>query len=166
MKISIIVAIAENNAIGKDNKLLWHIRDDLKLFKRTTLGHVIVMGRKSYESIGRPLPGRTNVVVTRNEHYRPDGVEVFSSLKSVFEHFSKTEKEIFVIGGGEIYRQTLETAHILHISHVETRVEDADTYFPEVNWEDWEMTDEEKYEKDERNDFPFIYKVYNRKQPS
>lgn len=162
MRISIIVAIAENNAIGKDNKLLWHIRDDLKLFKRTTLNHVIVMGRKSYESIGRPLPNRRNVVVTRKRDYQPEGVEVFLSLNSVFEHFRKTEEEIFVIGGGEIYRQTLDDAHILHISHVATRVEDADTYFPNVNWEEWKLVSEEHYDKKEFNDFAFDYRVYER----
>jgi len=112
MKISIIVAIAENGAIGRNNQLLWHIKDDLQLFKRTTLNHVIVMGRKSYESIGRPLPNRTNVVVTRKRDYRPEGVLVFHSLNDVFEHFQKIgEEEIFVIGGGEIYRQSLDDAH-------------------------------------------------------
>ncbi|MBO6516203.1 MAG: dihydrofolate reductase [Bacteroidia bacterium] len=162
MKISIIVAIAENLAIGKDNNLLWRISDDLKLFKRTTLGHVIVMGRKSYESIGRPLPGRTNVVVTRKKDYQPEGVQVFSSLTAVFEHFSDSEEEIFVIGGGEIYRQTLDDAHILHVSHVQTSVADADTFFPKVKWDEWNAVYEEDFPKTERNEFPFRYRIYKR----
>lgn len=162
MIISIIVAIAENNAIGKDNKLLWHIKDDLQLFKRTTLNHVIIMGRKSYESIGRPLPKRTNVVITRSRDYQPEGVMVFHSLNDAFDHFKKTEEEVFVIGGGEIYRQSLDDAHKLHISHVHTTVEDADTFFPKVNWQDWKEVKQEDFKKNESNDHDFTYRVYER----
>ena len=163
MIISIIVAIAENNAIGKDNKLLWHIKDDLQLFKRTTLEHVIIMGRKSFESIGRPLPKRTNVVITRKRDYHQEGVMVFHSLNDAFDHFRETEKEVFVIGGGEIYRQSLDDAHKLHISHVHTNVDDADTFFPKVKWEEWKQVTEENYNKSEFNDHNFTYRVYERK---
>ena len=163
MKISIIVAIAQNNAIGKDNKLLWHIKDDLQLFKRTTLNHVIIMGRKSYESIGRPLPKRTNVVITRKRNYNPAGVMVFNSLNDAFDHFRKTEDEVFVIGGGEIYRQSLDDAHVLHISHVHTSVEEADTFFPKVKWEEWEETEELSFKASPTNDFGFTYKKYLKK---
>ncbi len=164
MKISIIAAIAENGAIGRNNQLLWHIKDDLQLFKRTTLDHVIVMGRKSYESIGRPLPRRTNVVVTRKRDYRPDGVLVFHSLNEVFSHFRKKgEEEIFVIGGGEIYRQSIDDANEMHISHVHTTVNDADTFFPTVKWEQWRSVVKEDFEKSEGNDFAFTYKKYIRK---
>ncbi|MFT5723152.1 MAG: dihydrofolate reductase [Bacteroidia bacterium] len=160
MKIHLIAAIATNNAIGKDNQLLWHIRDDLQLFKRTTLNHVIIMGRKSYESIGRPLPKRTNVVITRKRDYQPEGVMVFNSLNEAFDHFRKSEKEVFVIGGGEIYRQSLDDAHILHISHVDVSVEDADTFFPKVKWEEWEAVEEQKFEASEVNDYAFQYRRY------
>ncbi|MFT7591430.1 MAG: dihydrofolate reductase [bacterium] len=162
MQIHLIAAIAQNNAIGKDNQLLWHIKDDLQLFKRTTLNHVIIMGRKSYESIGRPLPKRTNVVITRKIDYQPEGVVVFNSLNDAFDHFKETEDEVFVIGGGEIYRQSLDDAHVLHISHVDTSVEDADTFFPKVKWEEWKTTSEECYKASEVNDFAFEYKTYTR----
>lgn len=161
MKISIVVAVAGNNAIGKDNKLLWHIRDDLQLFKRITLDHVIVMGRKSFESIGKPLPKRTNVVVTRKRDYKPEGVMVFHSLDDVYRHF-QNEEEIFIIGGGEIYRQSLDDAHRLYISHVDTVVEDADTFFPEVDWKDWNLVEERSYEKSDTNDHAFRYGMYER----
>lgn len=163
MKISIIVAIAKNNAIGRNNQLLWHIKDDLQLFKKTTLNHVIIMGRKSYESIGRPLPKRTNVVITRKANYQPDGVLVFKSLNAAFDHFRKLNTdEVFVIGGGEIYRQTLDDADVLHISHVNTNVEDAEVFFPKVDWKLWECIHSEAFEKKEGNDFGFEYKVYRR----
>ena len=161
MKISIIAAVAENYAIGKDNKLLWRIRDDLRLFKRITLGHVIVMGRKSFESIGKALPGRTNVVVTRKKDYQAEDVIVFTSLNDVFEHY-KGEDEIFVIGGGEIYRQSADDAHELHISHVDVSVEDADTFFPKVDWTDWKEIASESFEKNEQNEHSFVYKQYQR----
>ncbi len=163
MKISIIVAIAENRAIGKDNQLLWHISDDLKLFKRTTLDHVIIMGRKSYESIGRPLPRRTNVVITRKKDYQPEGVLVFSSLNAAFDYFRNKEDEVFVIGGGQIYRQSLDDAHVLHVSHVNTNVEDADTFFPRVKWDEWKEVYHESYEQTDKNDHAFDYKVYERR---
>ena len=160
MKIHIIAAIAQNNAIGKDNQLLWHIKDDLQLFKKTTLNNVIIMGRKSYESIGRPLPKRTNVVITRKRDYQPEGVLVFNSLNKAFDHFRKTESEVFVIGGGEIYRQSLDDAHVLHISHVDVSVENADTFFPNVKWEEWEVEFETSFEKSASNDHDFTYKRY------
>jgi dihydrofolate reductase len=162
MIISLIAAIDKNNAIGKDNQLMWRIRDDLKLFKRTTLNHVIVMGRKSYESIGKPLSNRTNVVVTRKRDYQPEGVLVFHSLDAVFEHYEKTEDEIFVIGGGEIYRQSLDNAHMLHISHIDVAAEAPDTYFPKVKWEEWKSVYEESYEKSDVNDHAFRYVMYER----
>ena len=163
MQIHLIAAIAQNNAIGKDNQLLWHIKDDLQLFKRTTLNQVIIMGRKSYESIGRLLPKRTNVVITRKRDYQPEGVIVFNSLNAAFDHFRKTEIEVFVIGGGEIYRQSLDDAHVLHISHVETSVEDADTFFPKVKWEEWSEIEQQSYSASPSNDFGFIYKKYAKK---
>ena len=163
MKIHVIAAIAENNAIGKDNQLLWHIKDDLQLFKKTTLNHVIIMGRKSYESIGRPLPKRTNVVVTRKRDYQPEGLLVFNSLNNAFAHFEKLGEDVFVIGGGEIYRQSVDDAHELHISHVDTSVEDADTFFPKVKWAEWQEEESEAYEASPENDFGFTYRRYSRK---
>ncbi len=163
MQIHLIAAIAQNNAIGKDNQLLWHIKDDLQLFKKTTLNNVLIMGRKSYESIGRPLPKRTNVVITRKRDYQPEGVMVFNSLNQAFDHFRKTESEVFVIGGGEIYRQSLDDAHVLHISHVDVSVEEADTFFPKVKWEEWKVVEEQSYDRSEVNDYAFTYKQYVKK---
>ncbi len=163
MQIHLIAAIAQNNAIGKDNQLLWHIKDDLQLFKKTTLNNVLIMGRKSYESIGRPLPKRTNVVITRKRDYQPEGVMVFNSLNQAFDHFRKTEFEVFVIGGGEIYRQSLDDAHVLHISHVDVSVEEADTFFPKVKWEEWKVVEEQSYDRSEVNDYAFTYKQYVKK---
>ncbi|MCB0734311.1 MAG: dihydrofolate reductase [Bacteroidetes bacterium] len=164
MRISIIAAVAENGAIGKDNQLLWHIRDDLKLFKRTTLGHPIIMGRKSFESIGKALPGRTNVVITRKSHYQPENVLVFNSLNQAFDHFLEIgEDEVFVIGGGEIYRQSLNDANRLHLSHVHATVEDADTWFPTVDFSQWEQIEEESFEQSDVNQHAFTYRVYERK---
>lgn len=162
MQIHLIAAIAQNNAIGKDNQLLWHIKDDLQLFKKTTLNNVIIMGRKSYESIGRPLPKRTNVVITRKRDYQPEGVMVFNSLNQAFDHFRKTESEVFVIGGGEIYRQSLDDAHVLHISHVDVSVEEADTFFPKVKWEEWKVVEEQSFDASEVNDFSFTYRHYEK----
>ena len=122
MQIHLIEAIAQNNAIGKDNQLVWHIKDDLQLFKKTTLNNVIIMGRKSYESIGRPLPKRTNVVITRKRDYQPEGVMVLNSLNQAFANLRKTESDVFVIGGGEISRQRLNNAHVLKISHADFSV--------------------------------------------
>jgi dihydrofolate reductase len=160
MKIHIIAAIATNNAIGRDNQLLWHIKDDLQLFKKTTLNHVIIMGRKSYESIGRPLPKRTNVVITRKRDYAPEGVMVFNSLNAAFAHFEKSEDAVYVIGGGEIYRQSVDDAHEMHISHVDVSVEDADTFFPKVKWEEWEVIESQSFGASEVNDHGFTYKRY------
>ncbi|MBI1306321.1 MAG: dihydrofolate reductase [Bacteroidetes bacterium] len=161
MQISLIAAIAENLAIGKDNQLLWHIRDDLQLFKKITLNHVIIMGRKSFESIGKALPKRTNVVITRNADFKAENVLVFNSLKKAVEHFQhQNEREIFVIGGGEIYRQALPIATKLYLSHVNTSVPDADTFFPEVDFNKWECVSEEAFEQNEGNEFGFVFREY------
>jgi len=160
MKISLIVAISENNAIGKDNQLLWHIRDDLQLFKRTTLNHVIIMGRKSYESIGKPLPKRTTVIITRQSDYQVPGTIVFNSLERALEYFKGKEDVVFITGGGEIYKQSMPYVNEMHISHVKTTVDDADTFFAEVDYSEWQVVEEETYEASEVNEHGFTYKRY------
>ena len=128
--ISIIVAHAKNRVIGKANKLLWHISDDLKRFKTLTTGHPIIMGRKTYESIGKPLPNRTNIIVSRNIN-ELSGCFVYPSLESAIEKVGEIDKEeIFIIGGGEIYRQALPLADRLYVTKVDLNIE-GDTYFPE-----------------------------------
>jgi len=164
MIISVIAAIAQDRAIGKDNDLLWQLRDDLKLFKETTLGHPVVMGRKSFESIGRPLPGRRNIVVTRKRDYEIEGAEVYRSIKEVYALFENSDEEIFILGGGEVYRQTLDDAHKLYISNVEAKYPEADTYFPKIKWEEWTEIESESFGKNESNDHAFVFSLYKRNQ--
>lgn len=158
MITSIIVAISKNNAIGKDNELLWNIPEDLKHFKDTTSGHTIIMGRKTFESIGRALPNRRNIIITRDESYSKDGVEIVNSLIKALDA-CKYEDEVFVIGGGEIYRQALPFADKLYVTHVEKEYE-ADTFFPEIQKDEWvEISNEEHFE----NDPPYKFSVYEKK---
>ena len=133
MMISIITAIGKNNAIGRDNRLLWHIPDDLRHFKKITTGNIIVMGRKTYESIGKPLPNRTNIVVTSDKKYKADGCLVKHSLEEVLnEAKNYGNKEVFIIGGGQIYQQALPHADKLYLTIVDDEPE-ADTFFPDYS---------------------------------
>jgi dihydrofolate reductase len=131
--ISAIAAISKNRALGKDNRLLWHIPEDFKHFKSVTMGHPVIMGRKTFESIGKALPGRLNVVVSRRKEYTAEGVRVVSSLESAIE-LAKTydRTEIFIIGGGELYSQSMDYLDRLYLTIVDTFV-DADTYFPDYS---------------------------------
>lgn len=131
--ISIIVATGQNNAIGCHNKLLWHIPEDLKRFKALTTGHAMVMGRKTYDSIGRPLPNRKNIVVSRQEGLNIDGVEVYSTLEAALE---AAGEDAFVIGGEQIYRQTMSLAQKLYVTAVD-QTHEADAFFPEINPDEW-----------------------------
>ena len=135
MKIALIVAAARNGVIGGGNKMLWRVPEDFAHFKRTTMGHPIIMGRKTWESIGRPLPGRRNVVVTRNADYRAEGAEVVPSLEKAFEALEGTDT-VFVIGGGEIYRQALPSADVVWLTKIGADFE-GDTTFPELPESKW-----------------------------
>lgn len=130
--INIIVAVADNGVIGCQNKLIWHISEDLKRFKRLTTGNTVVMGRKTFESIGRPLPNRKNIVITRDASFTPEGVMVVNSIQDAL----KAGGEIFIIGGGEIYAQTLPLAGRLHLTKVDQSPK-GDTYFPAIDPADW-----------------------------
>ena len=158
MKVSIIVAAGLNNAIGKDNTLLWHLPWDMKYFKERTTGHHILTGRKNYESIPekyRPLASRTNMVISRNLKLRIDGCLVFSTIKAAIDHArEKGEKELFIIGGGEIYKQALTENLVTHIylTRVHANFE-ADTFFPELDEKKWKTTSEIYCQKDEKNPF-------------
>lgn len=142
MNISIIVAVAENWVIGANNQLLWHISDDLKRFKALTSGHSVIMGRKTFESIGRPLPNRRNIVVSRNPNLAIEGCEVVNSLDEAFS-ITTGEYEVFIIGGGELYRKALPLANNLYITKVD-RVFEGDTTFPVVNFDEWQLVREQK----------------------
>lgn len=158
MITSIIVAISKNNAIGKNNSLLWNIPEDLKHFKNITSGHTILMGRKTFESIGRPLPNRRNIVITRDESYKYEGIEVATSLIKALDN-CKYEDEVFIIGGGEIYKQALPFADKLYVTHIEKEY-DADTFFPEISQDIWIETEKEEHPE---NDPPYKFSVYEKK---
>lgn len=166
--LSIIVAVAQNNAIGRKNELLWHISEDLKYFKATTTGHPVIMGRKTYDSIGRPLPGRRNIVVTRRagvegeiKNPQTTSLEVVDCLDKAVE-MARGEGEFFVMGGGEIYNQTFQQADRLYITRIYAEAEDADTFFPEVKPEQWrEIRCGEKLQ-DTENGIEFQFVVYER----
>ena len=166
-KISLVVAVAENGVIGKDNQLVWHLRDDMKFFKELTTGHVILTGRKNYESIPekfRPLPNRVNCIMTRNENYDVPGAQVFPDFQSWMAAFQEDERELFIIGGGEIYRQALEQDIVdeMYITHVHAQPE-GDTFFPNFDTEKWEKEIIMRQQKDERNEFDFVVVKFVRK---
>lgn len=165
--ISLVVAVAENGTIGKDNQLVWHLRDDMKFFKELTTGHVILTGRKNYESIPekfRPLPNRVNCILTRNKKYKAPGAELFSDFKSWVKAFQDDDRQLFVIGGGEIYRQALEKdwIDIMYITQVNAAPE-GDTFFPKFAEEKWYKEILATQEKDERNEFDFVIVKYTKK---
>ncbi|RZJ37854.1 MAG: dihydrofolate reductase [Chryseobacterium sp.] len=159
--ITIIAAIGKNNALGKDNQLLWRLPKDLKHFKIMTENHPIVMGRKTYESIGKPLPNRTNIVVSRKENWFSEEILIVSKLKEAVKFAKKIDEEVFIIGGGEIYNQTMELADRLVITYVDQDFE-ADTFFPKIDLKIWQKTDEEFHPKDEQNDHDFYFQTYEK----
>ena len=148
MTISIIVAISQNHAIGKDNKLLWHLPNDLKHFKTKTSGHTVIMGRKTYDSVGKPLPNRRNIVITRQQLDIP-GCEVVNSLNDALA-LCKTDEEIFIVGGAEIYRQAMSITNKIYLTIVHQNF-DGDTYFPEIEENIWAETEREDFQPDEKN---------------
>ena len=161
-KISIIVAIAENNAIGKENRLLWHISADMQHFKRITAGRTVIMGKKTFFSLPkRPLGNRRNVVISDTPADRFPGCEMAYSIEEAI-HLCDSGKENFVIGGASIYRQFLPHAQKLYITRIH-KVFDADTYFPEISPDEWTITDEENVMNDTQNDFSYSFLTYQRK---
>lgn len=162
--ISIIVAIAQNNAIGKDNRLLFYLPNDLKRFKQLTTGHTIIMGRKTFESLPKgALPNRRNIVLSRNERLYFAGAERFSSLQEAIEHCNDDE-QIFIIGGASVYREALPLADELCLTHIEATPEEADVFFPEIDFNEWEETYREPHPVDERHAVPYEFVNYERKE--
>ncbi len=171
MEKVLIVAIADNNAIGRDNDLLWHISEDLKFFRRTTSGAPVIMGRRTYESIGRPLPKRTNIVVSRGFD-APTGVTVVSSLKDAYDAASASAassdsctfgaERCFIIGGGRIYSQALPEMDRLIITHVHTVIEDADTFFPVIDSSVWKVVSRSGMMTDPETGYQFEFVEYAR----
>lgn len=153
--ISIIVAVAQGGVIGGGGDLLWHISEDLRRFKQITSEHTVIMGRKTYDSIGRPLPRRRNIVITRSEEWSAEGCERASSLEQAVG-MCEGEQEIFVIGGGEIYRQAMPLADRLYLTRVEKEYA-GDTYFPEIRADEWRELSNERYERGEKFEYPFEF---------
>jgi len=161
LKLISIAAVGKNNELGKDNDLLWHLPKDFKRFKKLTTGHFIIMGRKTFESFPKPLPNRTHIVITRQKNYSNEHCIVVHDLDNALKLVEK-EKVVFVIGGGEIYKQFMPIVHELEITKVHAEFE-ADTYFPEIDSEIWELAKEEAHQKDERHKFDFSFQTYKRK---
>jgi len=159
--ITIIAAVSENNALGKDNDLVWHLPDDFKRFKQLTTGHHIVMGRKTFESFPKPLPNRIHIVITRDKNYKKEGAVVVHSLKEALK-IAKKDKQPYIIGGGEIYKQALPLTEKLELTRVHATVE-ADTFFPEIDEKEWELIHQEFHPKDDKHEFAFTYLTYIRK---
>ncbi|MDP2424590.1 MAG: dihydrofolate reductase [Bacteroidales bacterium] len=158
--ISIIAAIATNGLIGKDNRLVWHLPADMRFFKQTTMGHALIMGRKTFESFGKPLPGRTSIVITRQKKFRHPGVIVTHSFYQAL-NMVNTNEEVFVIGGADIYRQALPLAHKLYLTIIHHTF-DGDTFFPEINYCDWKLIKDEYREADDANAFAISFRQYER----
>lgn len=165
MIISLIAALTENRVIGKNNDLPWHLPDDMKYFMQTTKGHHVIMGRKNYDSIPekfRPLPNRTNIVVTRQKNFVAQGCTVVNSIEEGLQIAkANSEKEVFIIGGSEIYNQSFAKATRLYLTEILTQL-DGDTYFPEFNKNQWKEVSRTHHLADERHKFPFDFVVFER----
>ncbi len=158
MDISIIVAVDENNGIGKNNQLPWHLPADLKHFKNITTGHPIIMGRKTFDSIGKPLPNRRNIVLTRQKDLKIEGAEVFSSIDEAIEACAG-QNEIFIAGGAEIFKQSLQKSTKLYLTII-GHTFDADTWFPEIDQNRWIEVERTEHEPDEKNAYPYTFINY------
>lgn len=154
MTVTIVVAIAENYAIGKNNQLLWHMPADLKHFKNITTGHTVIMGRKTYDSVGKPLPNRRNIIVTRQD-IKIEGCEVVKSIEDALA-LCANEDEVFIVGGAEIYKLAMSKTDRIYLTIIHHSF-DADTLFPEIDYMEWKETAREDHRPDERNKFPYSF---------
>jgi dihydrofolate reductase len=164
MTISAIVAVEENNAIGRDNQLPWHLPEDLKFFKRTTMGWPVVMGRKTYDSMGKPLKGRLNVVLTKQEELSlPEGVRVENDLQNALKKLEEENiEEVFIIGGGKVFEQAMLLIDQLYLTVVKTTIRDADVFFPHIDHSHWKLTWEEEHKADEKHAYDYTFRRYER----
>lgn len=166
MQLSIVVAVAENGVIGRDGQLPWHLSADLRRFKRLTMDHAILMGRRTWESIGRALPGRTLVVISRQTDYQPghEGVFVVANLDEALSQarkFASNSDEAFIIGGARIYEMSLPRADRLFVTRIHAHVE-GDAHFPKVDWSQWRLASEERHEADDNNDYAHTFQTWLR----
>ncbi|MCR4302414.1 MAG: type 3 dihydrofolate reductase [Sulfuricaulis sp.] len=161
-RVSLIAAMAENRVIGVNNKLPWHLPADLRHFRQLTTGHPVIMGRRNYESIGKPLPDRANIVVTRNPAFRAPGCQVKNSLEEALREI-QDKSEIFIIGGAEIYRQSIGSADRIYLTLVHAEI-DGDTYFPEFDRGDWQEVSRVHHTADEKNPYAYSFVTYDRRK--
>lgn len=165
MKVSLVVAMSENRVIGRDGDMPWRLSSDLKRFKQLTMGHAIVMGRKTYESIGRLLPGRTTIILSRQAGYQVEGAIVVADLEQATAAASAAHPDtddLFVIGGGQIYEIALPMAATLYLTRVLAEIPDGDTWFPEVDWSQWQQVHQEAIPADAKNEYPTSYEIWRR----
>ena len=163
MILSLLVAASENNVIGRDNQLPWHLPNDLKYFKNLTWGMPILMGRKTFDSIGKPLPGRKSIVITRNTDWQQEQVVVVHSIDGAIEKARQDDvKEVFVIGGAEIFHTSFEKASRIYLTRVHAEIE-GDVFFPEIPVHDWKLISAKRCEADEKNAFAHTFQVWERK---
>ena len=160
--VTIIAAVGRNRALGKDNDLIWHLPADLRRFKSLTRGHHVIMGRKTFESLGKPLPKRTNIIVSRNPDYRAEGCIVVNSLEKALE-IASLDSNPFILGGAEIYKQALSFADHMDLTIVHEEFE-ADAFFPEFDPEEWELTGREDFEKDAENPYDYSFLQYKKRK--
>jgi len=162
MIISLIVAASSNNAIGKNNQLLWNLPNDMKFFKNTTWAMPVLMGRKTFESLGKPLPGRLNIIITRQKDWKPEGITVVHTLGDAVKAASEADyNEAFIIGGGEIFKEAIPTADKIYLTRVDANLQ-GDAFFPEINTKDWLMVSEQSFETDDKHAYPYHFQLWER----
>ena len=164
MILSFIVAVSENNAIGRHNSLPWHLPEDLKFFKRTTLGKPVIMGRKTFESLGKPLPGRLNIVLSGNKDLQlPPGVLLYDNINAAIERLQNEPiDEGFIIGGGKVFKTTMPLIDRMYVTRVHAIIPDANAFFPDIDHTHWKLVWEEKHAPDEQNKYAYTFQKYER----
>jgi dihydrofolate reductase len=162
MIISLVVAASENNVIGKDNKLLWHLPNDMKFFKNTTWGMPIIMGRKTFESLKKALPGRINIIITRQQGWKAENIIIAKDLNDALAKANETNcKEVFVIGGGEIFKQYIKVADKIYLTRVHTNI-DGDTFFQEIDDSKWKLVSNEDFKKDDKHKYDYSFQLWEK----
>lgn len=159
--ITIIAAIGKNGELGKDNDLIWHLPNDLKRFKKVTAGHHVIMGRKTFESLGNPLPNRTNIIITRNKNYQAEGCVIVSSLEEAIETATKEDTNPYILGGAQIYKQAITLVDSLDLTLVAAEL-DADAYFPKIDTAIWKETSREDFSADEKHKYDYSFVTYKK----
>ena len=163
VSIALVVAAATNNAIGKDNHLMWSLPNDMKFFKNTTWGFPVVMGRKTFAELNKCLPGRTNIVITRNPEWKADGVTTANDLQdAILKAKATNARQVFIIGGGEIYKQSIDIADTIYLTRVHA-VFDGDAFFPEIDEQKWRLDSNVDFQVDEKHAYPYSFQVWKKK---